>query len=63
MEKPLTPREQLLRMLATRVGDFLGEATHPALRMLDAVGREAAILARMNDPQGVYAWCLTCQVQ
>jgi len=63
VEKPLTPREQLLRMLATRVGDFLGEATHPALRMLDAAGREAAILARMNDPQGVYAWCLTCQVQ
>ena len=66
IEQPLTAREKLTkrlnRFLTAAAKDILGSATHPAVRFIKKLGPELEIMAELNDPQGVYAYCLVCNV-
>ncbi|MFA6107374.1 MAG: signal peptide peptidase SppA [Candidatus Latescibacterota bacterium] len=56
--------EQLLRSLAERTGPLVEAETGWSLpEVLRSTGREVEVIARMADPQGVYAWCLTCSTE
>ena len=66
IEQPLTAREKLIkqlnRFLAGAASDILGRMAHPAVRVLKKLGPELETIAELNDPQGVYAYCLVCDV-
>lgn len=56
--------EQLLRSLAERTGPLVEAETGWSLpEVLRSTGREVEVVARMADPQGIYAWCLTCSTE
>jgi protease IV len=63
VEREPTAGEALLRRLAEEAGGLAAGPDGPVAAVLGAVGREARVLAQMNDPQGVYAWCMTCDVE
>ncbi len=66
IEQPLTAREKMIK----RLNRFLVEAakgisdrvTSPAVRFFQKIGPELKELAELNDPQGVYAYCLVCDI-
>jgi protease-4 len=66
IEQPLTAREKMIK----RLNRFIVEAaegisdrvTSPAIQFFQKIGPELKELAELNDPQGVYAYCLVCDV-
>jgi len=67
IEKPLTSRERFIqglnRFLFNLVKDSsLGEL-YPSVRLLNHFGNELGQMMPLNDPHGLYAYCLTCDVQ
>lgn len=66
IEQPLTAREKLTKrlnqFLTAATSDILRSATHPADRFIKRLGPELEAIAELNDPQGVYAYCLVCNV-
>ena len=67
IEQPLTAREKLIKrfnqFLTNTANDFLGRMAHPAVRFIKKFGPELEAIAELNDPQGVYAYCLICNVR
>jgi protease-4 len=63
VEQKSGPGEKLLRMLGDQLGGRLGREDDLALRLFESVRREIGFTAQMNDPQGAYAWCTTCEVK
>ena len=63
VEQEPTPREQLIRMLASQARGLFGETGHSAVKALDGIAGELDMLSLMNDPYGAYAWCLTCDAE
>ena len=65
VERELKPGERFLlefsRQLRALIGSY--RAVSPASRLFEAIDRQVEIMTRMNDPQGVYAWCLACDVE
>ena len=66
IEQPLTAREKLTKrlnqFLTGAANDILGGVAHPAVRFIKKLGPELEAIAELNDPQGVYAYCLVCNV-
>jgi protease-4 len=66
IEQPLTAREKLIkrlnRFLAGAANSILGRAAHPAARVFKKLGPELEAIVELNDPQGVYAYCLVCDI-
>ncbi len=66
IEQPLTAREKLIKrfnqFLTNTANGFLGRVAHPAVRFIKEFGPELEAIAELNDPQGVYAYCLVCNV-
>jgi protease-4 len=66
IEQPLTAREKLVkrlnRFLAGSVNNILGRAAHPTVRFFKKLGPELEAIVELNDPQGVYAYCLVCDI-
>ena len=66
IEQPLTAREKLIkrlnRFMVGSVNKMLGRAVHPTVRFFKKLGPEWGALAELNDPQGVYAYCLVCDI-
>ena len=66
IEQPLTAREKLTKrlnqFLTGAADDILGGVAHPAVRFIKKLGPELEAIAELNDPQGVYAYCLVCNV-
>jgi protease-4 len=66
IEQPLTAREKLAKrlnqFLTAATNDMLGGAAHPAVRFIKKLGPELEAIAELNDPEGVYAYCLVCNV-
>jgi len=64
--QPLTAREKLIQ----RLNQFLtgvinrqwGRAAQPAVRMYQKFGSEFEQVMKLNDPKGVYAYCLICDI-
>ena len=63
VEREPTPREQLIRMLTSQARGLFGETGYAALRAFDDIAGELDTVRLMNDPQGAYAWCLTCDAE
>jgi len=66
VEQPLTAREKLIKrlnhFLAGAVNSILGRVAHPAVRFFKKLAPELEAIVELNDPQGVYAYCLVCDV-
>ena len=66
IEQPLTAREKMIkrlnRFIADVTEDISGRVTFPVVRFLQKLGPELEELAELNDPGGVYAYCLVCDV-
>ena len=66
IEQPLTAREKMIkrlnRFIVDVTEDISGRVTFPAVRFLQKLGPELEELAELNDPRGVYAYCLVCDV-
>ena len=64
--QPLTTREQLIRRLnrlITGVFAALNTPDHPARKLYDTViDTEIDHILRANDPAGLYAYCLNCNI-
>ena len=67
LERPLTARERILKKfdrLIFRLLQHTDYSIQPSTRWLyPAAGSEWKQILQLNDPQGVYAYCLTCNVQ
>jgi protease-4 len=68
IEKPLSPKEELLRKLATETSRVAGfHATHqvmnPVDRLIALVRQQLKMLAEFNDPRGVYVRCMECVIK
>jgi len=67
IEQDLTAREKLIR----RLNQFLlrvfnsapGEATHPVVELYGNFGRDLGQILELNDPRGIYAYCMMCEIQ
>ena len=66
VEQPQTAREKLIkrlnRFLAGIANNILGRVARPAVRIIKKLGPELEAIVELNDPQGVYAYCLVCDV-
>ena len=66
IEQPLTAREKLIkrlnRFLAVAADNVLGSVTRPEVRFFKKFGPELEAIVELNDPQGVYAYCLVCDI-
>ena len=66
IEQPQTAREKLIKQLnhflAGIANNTLGNVAHPAVRFFKKLGPELEAIIELNDPQGVYAYCLVCDV-
>jgi protease-4 len=66
IEQPLTAREKLIKQLnhflAGAANNILGSVASPAVRFFKKLGPELEAIIELNDPQGVYAYCLVCDV-
>jgi protease-4 len=66
IEQPQTAREKLIKQLnhflAGIANNTLGSVAHPAVRFFKKLGPELEAIIELNDPQGVYAYCLVCDV-
>ena len=64
IEQPLTTRERLIkslkRLILSTVGSRMGYPAHPAAKMVDAFESEIEQLLMLNDPHGIYAYCMVC---
>ena len=67
VRQPLTAREEMIRrlnrFLAGVFNDLWGSSISPAVRMYEKLGAEFGQVMELNDPNGVYAYCLTCDVR
>jgi len=64
--QPLTAREKLIqrlnRFLTGVINRQWGRAAPPAVRMYQKLGSEFEQVMQLNDPKGVYAYCLICDI-
>jgi len=64
--QPLTAREKLIqrlnRFLTGVINRQWGRAVSPAVRMYQKFGSELEQVMELNDPKGVYAYCLICDI-
>ena len=67
VEPPLTAREKLLqrlnRFLVSQSRDMMVRSAHPIVKYYDAISGEFAQMLKLNDPNGVYAYCMMCNVR
>lgn len=66
VEQPLTAREQLIRrlnrFLTRAVRGSVGAPFNPGLRLYDKLSSDIGRILELNDPRGIYAYCLTCEI-
>ncbi|WP_440876732.1 signal peptide peptidase SppA [Thalassotalea sp. PLHSN55] len=66
IEKTLSARDQFLKELLGQASVYLGEPTPatitPVNNVFKTLQAEFEQFNNMNDPQGIYSFCLTCQV-
>ena len=66
VKQPLTAREKLIRrlnrFLTGVVSDIRGQTVPRAVRMYEKLGSELEQVMELNDPKGVYAYCLVCDL-
>ena len=67
IQKPLTAREKLIQNLNRLFFAFFRNRLlidiHPSLKLINALEKDIEPVMQFNDPRGLYAYCLTCEVQ
>jgi len=67
IEQELTAREKLIRRLnrfmSRAVNSALGWAAHPVVQLYGNFGRDLEQILELDDPRGIYAYCLMCEIQ
>ena len=67
IEQDLTAREKLIRglnrFLARAFNSAFGQVTHPVVQLYDNFGRDLEQILELNDPRGIYAYCMMCEIQ
>jgi protease-4 len=67
IEQELTAREKLIRRLnqfmIEAVSAALGRADHPVVQLYDNFSRELEQMMTLNDPRGIYSYCMVCEIQ
>jgi len=67
IEQELTAREKwirrLNRFLSRAVYSALERAAHPVVQLYGNFGRDLEQILDLNDPRGIYAYCLMCEIQ
>ena len=67
LEHPLSARERILEKInrfILRLSQYTDlPIERPTVWFQHAAGAEIKQVLQLNDPQGVYAYCLTCEVQ
>jgi protease-4 len=67
IEQPLTATEMLIQRLNRLFFGFFqntaGGNSHPSVKLVNQFSREMQQVMKLNDPNGLYAYCLTCDVQ
>ena len=65
LDKPLTAREKLIRRLNRLIVSWMPSAAtlprNDGLSLLQDMWADLTPLHQLNDPNGVYAYCLTCR--
>jgi protease IV len=66
IEHELTAREKFIRGLNrffSRVfSDTLGQVTHPVVQLYGNFGRNLGQMMALNDPRGIYSYCMVCEI-
>jgi len=66
VKQPLTAREKMIRRLNRFLMDaassIKGQTVPRAVRMYEKFGAELEQVMQLNDPKGVYAYCLVCNL-
>ena len=66
VKQPLTPREKMIkrlnRFLSGAVIRMGGQPVPRAVRMYEKFSSELEHVMELNDPKGVYAYCLICEI-
>ena len=67
IEQDLTAREKLIRrlnrFLAEAFNTALGQVDHPMAQLYDNFSTELEQMVTLNDPRGIYSYCLVCEIQ
>jgi protease-4 len=67
IEQDLTAREKLIRrliqFLAGVFSSSFGQISHPVVQLYDNFDKELKQIMEFNDPRGIYAYCLMCEIQ
>ena len=67
IEQDLTAREKLIRrlnrILLKAFNGTLGQVTHPVVDLYHNFGRDLGQILELNDPSGIYAYCMMCEIQ
>jgi protease-4 len=67
IEQDLTAREKffrrLNRFLSHAFSSALEQIAHPVVQMYGHFGRDLEQILELNDPRGIYAYCLMCEIQ
>jgi protease-4 len=66
VKQPLTAREKMIRRLNRflngAVNSIRGQTLPRAVQMYEKFGSELEHVLELNDPRGVYAYCLVCEI-
>jgi len=66
VQQPLTAREKMIRrlnqFLTASVNSIRGQSVPRAVQMYEKFGSELEHVLELNDPKGVYAYCLICEM-
>jgi protease-4 len=67
VEQDLTAREKLVRrlnrFLSRAFSSALDQVTHPVVQLYGNFGRDLERILELNDPRGIYAYCMMCEIQ
>ncbi|MEE4264688.1 MAG: signal peptide peptidase SppA [Desulfobacteraceae bacterium] len=67
VEQDLTAQEKLIRQLnrflSQAFGSALGKVAHPVVQLYGNFGRDLKQILELNDPRGIYAYCMMCEIQ
>ena len=59
----LLDMRRLNRILLKTFKGTLGQVSHPVVDLYNNFGRDLGQILELNDPSGIYAYCMMCEIQ
>jgi protease-4 len=67
IEQDLTAREKLIRrlnrLLIEAFNGIRGQVAHPLVELYGDVSEDLEQMMTLNDPRGIYSYCMVCEIQ